>query len=166
MSYHRASKKARKEADERYSHFLGMSIGKATRMLERSIILKLAQKCGMDNCFSCKEKILTIEDLSIEHKKPWYKKSVELFFDLDNIAFSHRKCNRPYERMGKKIVKLVEYPEGKAWCSSCQKFRDKEEFHVNKSRWNGLSSRCKSCSTIHNKKIYSERKAKELQVQI
>ena len=36
-----------------------------------------------------------MSDLSIEHKVPWMSADnpIDAFFDLDNIAFSHLKCN-------------------------------------------------------------------------
>jgi hypothetical protein len=59
-------------------------------------LFNLLQKYAEDACFRCGEKIERIEDLSIEHKKPWEGISVELFWDLDNIAFSHLRCNLPH----------------------------------------------------------------------
>ena len=44
-------------------------------------------------CFKCGETIETPETLSIEHKIPWLDNSVELFWDMNNIAFSHLSCN-------------------------------------------------------------------------
>jgi uncharacterized protein YdaU (DUF1376 family) len=38
--------------------------------------------------------IETADELSIEHKLPWEGVSVKLFWSLDNIAFSHLRCNR------------------------------------------------------------------------
>jgi len=38
---------------------------------------------------------MTRENFTIEHKVPWLDSEdpVKMFFDLDNIAFSHHKCN-------------------------------------------------------------------------
>jgi hypothetical protein len=38
---------------------------------------------------------MTREDFSIDHKTPWLDTDspVDLFFDLENIAYSHKGCN-------------------------------------------------------------------------
>jgi len=74
---------------------LGMSHGKAQGRLRKSIMFFLAQKTGYDICYQCNEKIISVDDLSIEHKIPWLDSEdpTKLFFDLNNIAFSHLKCN-------------------------------------------------------------------------
>lgn len=75
------------------SDFLGMSYGKANHLLRKSILFHYIVKCGEDFCFRCNDKIVNIEELSIEHKKDWLNVSELLFWDLDNITFSHLKCN-------------------------------------------------------------------------
>ncbi|HDR4736854.1 TPA: hypothetical protein QCR36_003902 [Bacillus cereus] len=77
------------------SEQLGMSFSTATNRLRKHIMFQLVQQSGRDECFQCGQKIESVDNLSIEHKDPWmytddpYSK----FFDLDNIAFSHSKCN-------------------------------------------------------------------------
>jgi len=56
----------------------------------------LVQETNKDDCFVCGEKIDSVAELSIEHKKPWLDVDADLFWDLENISFSHRKCNRPH----------------------------------------------------------------------
>lgn len=82
------------------SQFLGMPYGTACGQLRKKILWKLVIKCGEDSCYRCNCKIETIEELSIEHKQPWEGVSKELFWDIDNIAFSHQKCNIPHRRPG------------------------------------------------------------------
>ena len=74
---------------------LGMPHGTASNRLKKMIMFRLLQEVGKDMCFQCGEKIESVEELSVEHKIPWLnsKNPVDLFFDLDNIAFSHLKCN-------------------------------------------------------------------------
>lgn len=74
---------------------LGMSNGKATHLLRKQIIFFLVKKCSMNLCFRCGQEITDIKDLSIDHKTDWlYSENPGgLFFDMDNIAFSHLKCN-------------------------------------------------------------------------
>ena len=74
---------------------LGMSIGTASNRLRKKILFDLVKKTNQDNCYRCNKKITDISNLTIEHKVRWLdsKNPIELFFDLDNIAFSHSKCN-------------------------------------------------------------------------
>lgn len=74
---------------------LGMPIGTASAKLRKAILFRYVQKCGDDICFQCQKPITDIEDFSIEHKQPYLNAEdpVSLFFDLDNIAFSHLGCN-------------------------------------------------------------------------
>lgn len=44
---------------------------------------------------------MSADDWSIEHIEPWIGVDPDLFWDLDNITFSHKKCNvvdRPFGR--------------------------------------------------------------------
>ena len=77
------------------SEQLKMSFGKANAKLRKSILFYLVKECNLDTCYRCKRKIRKIENLSIEHKIPWLdsENPKELFFDLNNIAFSHLSCN-------------------------------------------------------------------------
>ncbi len=74
---------------------LGMNPSTAQHRLRKDLMFFLAQKCNMDVCHQCGEKIETAKELSIEHKTPWLdsEKPIETFFDIENIAFSHLACN-------------------------------------------------------------------------
>jgi len=72
---------------------LGISPSAATGRLRKAIILRLLQRLGEANCFRCSGKIDTPEDLTIDHKRNWLNADVALFWDLENIAFSHPRCN-------------------------------------------------------------------------
>lgn len=74
---------------------LGMPIGTATNRLKKSVLFSLLKKLDENICFQCNQVIDLEDDLSIEHKIPWLdsQNPVEMFFDLDNIAFSHLSCN-------------------------------------------------------------------------
>ena len=74
---------------------LGMDVGTATHRLKLSILFSLVQQTGQDTCYQCGKPITEAQELSIEHKQPWYKVDTGLFWDLGNVAFSHRLCNRP-----------------------------------------------------------------------
>ena len=80
----------KKKADQ-----LGMPIGTAANRLRKQFMFRLLRETGKDTCFQCSKQIESVRDLSIEHIVPWLDSSdpVETYFDLDNIAFSHLKCN-------------------------------------------------------------------------
>jgi hypothetical protein len=74
---------------------LGVNPSTAGSALKKQIMFHMAKKLGMDNCFQCGEKIETVKEFSVEHKIPWLhsENAKELYFDIDNIAFSHLSCN-------------------------------------------------------------------------
>jgi hypothetical protein len=130
----------------RQENQLGMKPGKAYALLRKNLLFHMAVKCSMDVCFKCKEKIKTVEDLSIEHKIPWENRNPKLFWDLENICFSHKICNLNHLNTGG-IGKRKNAPEGFSWCQGyCKDFISIELFSKNKSRWNGLQSSCKNCN--------------------
>ena len=79
-----------------------MPIGTASARLRKAIMFKLIQSAHEDICYRCHRKIEDARDLTIEHKVPWLDSydPLGLFFDLDNIAFSHLVCNA---RAGRKV---------------------------------------------------------------
>ena len=81
---------------ERIVGLLGMSYGAACNRLRKNILFHLLKEHGKNICFKCSEVIDKVEDLSIEHKLPWEGRDASLFWDIENIAFSHMKCNRPH----------------------------------------------------------------------
>lgn len=106
------------------SEQLGMPYGTASGKLRKSIMHQLMQEAGRDICWQCATKIELVDDFSIEHKTPWLDNSPDLFWSLDNIAFSHLSCNSSAARQTRKI----EYPDGQKWCSKCVSFRNMNEF--------------------------------------
>jgi len=102
---------------------LGMNPSTAQHALKKQLMFSLAKKCSMDICFQCGLEIETHEELSVEHKTPWLDSSnpKELFFDLDNIAFSHLECNvRAARRDVKPCGTSAAYQKG-CRCDSCRK---------------------------------------------
>lgn len=71
---------------------LGMSRGTANHRLLKQIVLKMLQGLNQHWCFQCGGEIKSVSEMSVEHKVPWDGKP-DLFWDLDNVAFSHRDCN-------------------------------------------------------------------------
>ena len=74
---------------------LGMPHGTAAGRLRKLILFDLLRQLDQNKCYRCDNTILTADQLSIEHKEPWESRANgrELFWSLDNIAFSHIKCN-------------------------------------------------------------------------
>lgn len=80
---------------EKKNKQLGMPLGTASARLRKKILFSLIKECGKNVCYQCGKPIETEEELSIEHKIPWLDSNnpKELFFSIDNIAFSHLRCN-------------------------------------------------------------------------
>jgi hypothetical protein len=124
---------------------LGMSWGAACGLLRKLVLFAVLKRHGENVCFRCEQPIESADDLTIEHKQPWLHISPELFWDLDNVAFSHRTCNKVdrYNGGGKHLRKVA--PEGMAWCSTCKQFKPEDEFSRNAKRFNGRNWECRSC---------------------
>jgi hypothetical protein len=134
------------KSSARKSAFLGMPHGTAHHRLRKMILFDLLKRHNENVCFNCSKVIETVEELSIEHKQPWENVSVELFWSLDNIAFSHLRCNLPHSYAGGGARKRKIGPKGTAWCIKCKNFLLVENFNRNRSRWNGLQNHCINCS--------------------
>lgn len=76
---------------------LGMSYHTARSRLQRKILFEFAKRLKMDTCHRCGGQI-DADEFSIDHKKPWLHVDAELFWDLENIAFSHHGCNSGHHR--------------------------------------------------------------------
>jgi hypothetical protein len=87
------SKEGYTKYNKKVAKFLGVNKSTAMNRLRKSIMFQLLKKVGLDRCYQCKMLIKDISELSIEHKKSWIWKDPNLFWDLDNIAFSHLSCN-------------------------------------------------------------------------
>lgn len=142
-----------KDTNKKRAEQLGMPIGTAQNRLKKMILFKLIIECGYDICYRCGEKIENIKDFSIEHKEPWYQRDTDLFWDLDNIAFSHMKCNRPHINQGPISLRKIG-PDGTAWCGTCQKFLPIKDFYSNLKRWNSVRDTCIKCNHKEHKKYY------------
>lgn len=103
---------------------LGMKPGTASGQLRKMILFKFVKELSLDKCYRCKEPITNIEDLSIEHKVPYLDSPnpKKLFFDLENIAFSHLICNGKARRITNRATEhgLAMY-KNKCRCEICVK---------------------------------------------
>lgn len=113
---------------------LGMTFGKASNILKKSIIFSLIRRLGENVCFQCNEEIKTVEELSIEHKIPYLdsENPIDLYFNLDNIAFSHFKCNCGAARQ----IKEMKHPSWYSYKKGC---------------------RCKECTNINTIEVTKNR---------
>jgi hypothetical protein len=86
---------------------LGEKFNTANYHLKKMVWFDMMKRYGENICFRCKEAIETVEELSIEHKIPWLNKpnAKELFWDLNNVAWSHISCNSKAARRGSAIIR-------------------------------------------------------------
>lgn len=73
---------------------LGMNPGTASARLVKDLLWKFIVDAGQDTCIRCDGKMRR-DNFSVEHVKPWMNSEdpVGLFFNLENISFSHQSCN-------------------------------------------------------------------------
>ena len=139
------------------AEFLGMPYGTASNRLRKRILFMLIQDSKNDTCFRCGRKIEIVAELSIEHKKPWLGVDVELFWDLDNIAFSHLSCNSKHH---KKVNKIVP-PKGMGWCSICETIKPLSEFPSEEERYSGGDRKpCSECAVSRNREYRNRQGSK------
>lgn len=134
-----------KHSNERKSATLGMPHGTAQHRLRKNIMFQYVERCGDNFCFKCGAEIESPETMSIEHKLPWEGVSADLFWSLDNIAFSHVQCNRPHSYRGRERL-----PDALAnlTCSRCGQAKHKDSFHLRgNGKWN---SWCQDCRKLTN----------------
>ena len=113
-----------------------MPWGTANAKLRKALLFKYIQLAGDDICFKCTKIIDDINTLSIEHKVNWRNKDNNLFWDLNNITFSHLKCNLPERK----------YPNGRP--------------HGMREKYDYEACRCKLCRIARMKyqKMYRNNK--------
>lgn len=82
---------------------LGMNPSTASGRLVKDILWDLIVKTDQHFCCKC-QKEMTRQTFSIEHLVPWLdsENPLSLYFDLENISFSHLSCNVADNRGGPK----------------------------------------------------------------
>lgn len=128
-------------SNDRKNQTLGMPHGTAANRLRKILLFNQLKKHSENVCARCGKSIETVDELSIEHLKPWEGISAELFWDLNNVAFSHLFCNRPH-RYNDGLSRRNSGPEGTEWCNTCKRFEPRENFHRHSGRWNGVQKTC------------------------
>lgn len=138
---------ARKQQEAK---ILGMSFGTACGRLRRLVMLHLLQRHGENVCFKCGKLILRVEELTLEHKQPWRAGGATLFWDLDNIAFSHARCNLRTGWVKREVI------AGMLWCSACKQSRPTTYFHKETRQRTGYAVLCKDCANAKRRKIKAQ----------
>ena len=120
---------------------LGMPYGTACGRLRKVILFHLVKQLGQNTCFQCQKEIESADSLSIEHKQPW-SDNPSLFWDLDNICFSHLTCNIKASRRGGR-----RFPQmgNNLWCSRHKQYLPKEKFGKGSGRPSGYRGYCNEC---------------------
>ncbi|WPJ20569.1 hypothetical protein vBPFY1MI_34 [Pseudomonas phage vB_PF_Y1-MI] len=82
---------------------LGMNPSTASHRLVKDVLWSLIVKTGQQSCCKCGV-TMDRETFSIEHLEPWLDSDdpVGLYFDLENIGFSHLRCNVEDRRIERK----------------------------------------------------------------
>jgi hypothetical protein len=109
--YQQGSREGWIRSNQKKAELLGMPAGTATGRLRKAIMFDFCCRLKENVCFRCQKLIDNIDDFSIEHKESWQfaPDPVALFFDLENIAFSHLQCNsaaivRPTRKFANRVA--------------------------------------------------------------
>jgi hypothetical protein len=122
---------------------LGIDFGTATSRLKKMLLFSLVVATSGNTCCRCSGSIENYQDLSVDHVVSWLDNDPELFWDLNNIAFSHLACN---SAAGRKVAANKKRgPDGKIWCSGCEDFLPVSSFHKNQRYYTGYHHYCKTC---------------------
>lgn len=100
-----------------------MNPSTASARLVKDILYKFIKDAG-HTCHKCGQE-MSRDTFSIEHKEPWLDSEdpLGMFFDLENIAFSHLKCNVGARRKEPaKHGTLGKYDRG-CRCTPCKEAR-------------------------------------------
>ena len=138
--------------NEKKSKQLGMHYSTAQGRLKKRILFMLVQRLKLDSCFQCKNLIVDVDAISIDHKRPWLDEDTRLFWDMGNIAFSHRSCNSSAARFNTKDGrKKFEHKIGD---------RKEEEGHYPSRTWYDRGCRCDACRAVKSLAIRKHERRK------
>lgn len=117
---------------------LGMNYSTASNRLVKDLLFNFIVVSGINKCHQCGEP-MERSNFSIEHKTPWLhsKNPKELFFNLDNISYSHLRCNVDSARRPTSVCGTAyKYNKG-CRCGDCCKAntdRKREDYSPEKRR--------------------------------
>jgi len=129
---------------------LGMPFGTASHRLRKKMTLYLLTKLNENTCYRCLQPITDANDLSMDHKQNWLNVNTDLFWDTDNIAFSHKSCNYKHES-NKRVKRII---SGKLYCKQCNTYKYVSKFNKNKRTTLGYASTCRECSNRQKREKY------------
>ncbi len=132
---------------------LGMLFPTAQQRLVKLLLFQLAEQCRRNFCYRCGKSIDRVEQFGIDHKLPWEGVSSDLFWDLTNVAFYHRKCNYQHCRGNKN----VHAPTGTVWCSRHELYLPSTDFYPNAGHSTGFSNYCKECAAKNRREAREQR---------
>lgn len=133
---------------------LGMPFGTAMARLRKMVLFSVLERHGENVCYRCGQLIANHADLSLEHIKPWLHAAPELFWQLENLAFSHLSCNIKASRCGRNSGSFNSLdnptppkvgPKGTAWCAMHKSFLPIGRFTKDASKLNGVYVYCREC---------------------
>jgi hypothetical protein len=84
---------------------LGVSPSAAMAKLVRMFLFQTLSRLNENVCFRCGKVIERLMELSIDHKEPWLHVDPKLFWDLSNVAVSHKACNSGARRSRPRLYK-------------------------------------------------------------
>jgi hypothetical protein len=128
-----------------YKSELGLLPTTANLRLSRSLLFNYAKRLGMGNCFRCGKEIISIEDFTLDHKQEWRHNDPRLFWDIDNIAFSHQLCNASSNR----VARFYQARTHKK-CNECKEEKDLNSFGTRIQR--GQKRYRSFCNECRNKR--------------
>lgn len=132
--------------------FLGMDKGTATHRLKKIIMFELAKKAGMGRCHRCKLLITDVSEFSVEHIKPWLWIDIDLFWDIENIAFSHLSCNSAANSNVKECGSYAKYKRG-CRCEVCSEEYRKAAKKHRKDRYKRIVAVKKLANLRNNQEV-------------
>lgn len=97
-------------SNRKKDELLGEPHGTATGRLRKALLFKYVKLAGHDICYRCKRKIEVVADFSVEHTVAWQAAPdpKAAFMALDDIAFSHLRCNSGAARSWNKKYETAE----------------------------------------------------------
>ncbi len=127
--------------NKRKAEQLGIPFGTATNRLRKMVLFRLLQRLDEDVCSRCGKRIMGADDLSMEHKKPWLGKDTALFWDIDNVSFSHLSCNsgapnreKQTCHRGHSLADAIVDSRGSRNCRTCKRERQHELYRTEQYR--------------------------------
>lgn len=123
---------------EKKKEQLGMNPSTASGKLLKDLLFGFVSKAGLV-CYRCGLPMLR-ENFSVEHKIPWLDSEdpIGLFFNPENIAYSHLVCNIGAARRPNKMYKDVVERRAAGWSKYYDKNKDqilerkRQRYHLNK----------------------------------